>query len=92
MEEKETRIFDLPNVGDYRKSFYGKAIQMEDSKGKHLISYGSNICTIKPNGKVEIHTNVDKWDSNTSMRHLKSFLEFNGKQSGSKAEIMKLYL
>lgn len=91
MRTTNTRSFELPNVGDAKKSFYGKAVQMEDAKGKHLLSYGSNICTIDNNGNVHIHTEVDKWDSSTSIRHLKSFLLFNGKEVGSKAELIKMY-
>lgn len=85
------RSFELPNVGDYRKSFYGKAVQVENEEGKHLLSYGHNICTISPDNKVTIHTSVEKWDSNTSMRHLKSFLIFNNKPSGTKREIINMY-
>lgn len=86
------RSFELPNIGDSRKSFYGKAVQLEDNNGTHLLSYGKNICTITPKNEVQIHTEVPNWDSNTSIRHLKSFLLFNDKPSGSKADIIKMYL
>lgn len=81
------KIYELPNVGDSRKSFYGKAVVKEDNNGKHLLSYGHNICTIDRNNGVHIHTEIPKWDSNTSLRHLKSFLILNNKP----ADIVKMY-
>jgi hypothetical protein len=85
------KTYELPNIGDARKSFYRKAVVVEDEDGKHLISYCSNICTIKPDGEVEIHTDIKNWDSPTSLRHLKSFLLFFDKESGSKKELLKMY-
>ena len=83
--------YELPNVGDHRKSFYGKAEVLEDNQGKHLLSYGYNTCTIDNNNGVHIHTDVYRWDSNTSLRHLKSFLRYFNKPVGSKAELLKMY-
>ena len=91
MRTNHVKEFQLPNVGDARKSFYGKAVQKEDANGIHLLSYGYNICTIDNNGDVHIHTEVEKWDSPTSLRHLKSFLLFNGKEVGSKKELIDKY-
>lgn len=71
------KTYELPVVNGSRKSFYGKAVVCEDENGKHLLSYGKNICTIDKDENVEVHTDIPMWNSQTSMRHLKSFLAFN---------------
>ena len=91
MKTASTKTYELPNVGDHRKSFYGKAVVVEDDRGKHLLSYGHNICNIDNNGGVSIDTTISNWDSQTSLRHIKSFLLFFDKPSGNKAELIKMY-
>ena len=91
MQHNQTQTYELPNVGDNRKSFYGKAIVKEDDTGKHLFSYGQKICSINNKGCVEIDTSIPKWDSQTSLRHIKSFLQFFGKSIGSKTELLNMY-
>lgn len=87
-----TKTYELPVIGNRCKSFYGKAVVKEDKEGKHLFSYGCNICTIDENGTVFIHDDVNNWDSATSFRHLKSFLMLFNKRVGSKSEIKKMYI
>lgn len=87
----KAKTYELPNIGDCRKSFYGKAIVVEDDDGKHLLSYGHNICNIDNSGNVHIDTSINQWDSQTSIRHIKSFLLFFDKKSGTKAELIKMY-
>ena len=91
MKHNKTQTYELPNVGDNRKSFYGKAIVKEDANGKYLLSYGQKICSINNEGGVEIDTSIPKWDSATSLRHIKAFLQFCGKRSGSKTELLNMY-
>ena len=75
-----------PNNG--RKSFYGKAIVKEDNGEKRLYSYDTLVCTIKDG---EVHLTSD-WDySATTLTHLRSFLQKEGFQADSKAQIAKLY-
>ena len=87
----KAKTYELPNIGDSAKSFYGKAVVVEDDSGKHLLSYGHNICNIDNNNGVHINTSIPKWDSQTSIRHIKSFLRLFNKRVGSKAELMKMY-
>lgn len=71
-----------------RKSFYGKAVVEVEGGAKTLKSYDTRVCRIA-NGKVRL---LDKWDySYTTLTHVRSFLESNGLEAGSKANIAKLY-
>lgn len=89
MENLET-IFLEPVVGK-QKSFYKKAKILIDNKGnKYLQSYDSIIAEVK-NGKVKINTNVYLWDSQTSLKHLRSFLYYLGYEIGSKQELIDMY-
>ena len=74
---------------DSRKSFYNKAYVVDDNDGNStLYSYNTPVCRIA-NGKVEL---LPKWDySATTLRHVKDFLQQNGFEAGSKAQIAKKY-
>jgi len=74
--------FDLPAMNDKAKSFYNKAIVIEQDNGDiELQSYTTIVCRIR-NGKFE-----RLWDgySSTTMRHINSFLAFYGISGGGKA-------
>lgn len=72
-----------------RKSFYGKAIVEDYGNGhKRLLSYDTPVCVIK-DGEAKL---LKDWDySNTTVIHVRTFLETNGFYAGSKAEIGKTY-
>ena len=74
---------------DSRKSFYNKAHVVDDNDGNStLYSYNTPVCRIV-DGKVEL---LPKWDySATTLRHVKDFLQQNGFEAGSKAQIAKKY-
>lgn len=74
---------------DSRKSFYNKAHVVDDNDGNStLYSYNTPVCRIQ-DGKVEL---LPKWDySATTLRHVKDFLQQNGFEAGSKAQIAKRY-
>lgn len=70
---------------DSRKSFYNKA-ETDDDK---LYSYGTLVAEIK-DGKPVLYP---EWDySATTLRHVKEWLQQNGFEAGSKADIAKRYL
>ena len=74
--------FELPAIGDARKSFYNKAIVTEYDNGDvELMSYATTVCRIR-NGKFE-----KLWDeySATIMRHINAFLRFYDIPGGGKA-------
>lgn len=74
---------------DSRKSFYNKAHVVDDNDGNStLYSYNTPVCRIVGD-KVEL---LPKWDySATTLRHVKDFLQQNGFEAGSKAQIAKRY-
>lgn len=88
--------YDLEAKFDSRKSFYGKAVVVEEYNSVSLISYKSCICQIQELGnkdKVVKIYNVRDYHGNsltfssTSLRHLKEFLKQNGLKAESKAQI-----
>lgn len=82
------KTYELPNIGDCRKSFYGKAQVIEHDNGtQELKSYNTIVATLK-DGKATIKGTY----SPTTLRHIKSWLEFNHLESGSKSEIESKYM
>lgn len=79
--------YELPNVGDSRKSFYGKAIVIEEGNVIKLKSYNTIVAQII-DGKLSINGTY----SPTTLRHIKSFIMFFGFESGTKSDIIKMYL
>ena len=65
----------MPTNG--RKSFYGKALILEELDGKVLLSYGTRIMKIFDNGST-----VRYWDdwTTTTGNHIKSFSGLNKKE------------
>ncbi len=78
------KIYYLSPMGnDNAKSFYGKAIVIENESGEKVLqSYETEVCKINNDGKF-----VRLWDgySATTMRHVNSFLDFVGIEGGGKA-------
>ena len=75
---------------DSRKSFYGKAHVVDDSDGSQILySYDTPVCKINDRGEVEL---LSMWDtSQTTLRHVKEFLQQNGFKVGSKSQIAAMY-
>lgn len=78
----KNKIYDLPNIGDRRRSFYGKAIIVEDENGTTLLSYCTPVCRLNNDG-----TFIRLWSgySMTTMRHINSFLKFFNLPGGGKS-------
>lgn len=77
------RIYELPNIGDRRKSFCGKAKVIEKDNGEKVLqSYDTEVCKITSSGEF-----VRMWDgySSTTMRHINSFLQFFDILGGGKS-------
>lgn len=77
------RIYELPNIGDRRKSFYGKAKVIEKDNGEKVLqSYDTEVCKITSSGEF-----ARMWDgySSTTMRHINSFLQFFDIVGGGKS-------
>ena len=86
---REVRHSELSPSYDSRKSFYGKAHVVTDDDGTEILySYDTPVVKIK-DGKVEL---LAQWDSSqTTLRHVKEFLQQSGFKVGSKAQIAKMY-
>ena len=69
-----TAIYELTTRYDTRKSFYSKAIIMEDKNAITLLSYQTPVARIR-NGVFEINSNIshELLYSNTTLRHIKEF-------------------
>lgn len=71
------------NPVDGRKSFYGKAVAIENNNGEKLLqSYETVVCKIDSDGNF-----VRLWNdySATTMRHVNAFISFYGISGGGKA-------
>ncbi len=78
---------ELKPIYDRRKSFYKKAFIIRNADNSiDLLSYATIVATIK-DGKLHING----FYSNTTLRHIKEFVEQMGFQCGSKAELEKMY-
>lgn len=69
-----TKIYELTTRYDARKSFYSKAIIIEDKDSITLYSYETPVARIK-NEVFEINSNIsgELLYSNTTLRHIKEF-------------------
>ena len=74
-------FYELSPVADSRKSYYGKARVVEWNGESILVSYETPVCKIDRDGRF-----VRLWNgySATTMRHINSFLIFNGVNGGGK--------
>lgn len=78
------REYELPAIGDCRKSFYGKARiqERQDGNVKTLLSYNTAVAS-RENGRF-----IRLWGgySGTTMRHINSFRAYCGLPALSKKE------
>ena len=83
-------MYDLSPEYDARKSFYGKAkVKVGDGKIT-LYSYNTPVCEIDANTR-EVRL-LDLWDtSQTTLRHVREFLQQHGFQTGSKQQLARMY-
>ena len=82
-------LYELQARYDARKSFYGKAMVLEehDKKEITLLSYQTEVAKIK-NGKLYI-THDDNDLTYTTLRHIREFARQEGFKTGSKQELLK---
>ncbi len=79
--------YELSTQHDSRKSFYGKAIVIEESNKKRLKSYDTIVAEIS-DGKAKVFGTY----SPTTLRHIKEFLYQNGFDADTKKQIEKDYM
>lgn len=72
-----------------QRSFYGKATVKRKKDKKVLFSYSTKIA-IYENGYLEIVCHESEL-SNTTMRHLREFINLCGLEGGTKKEILAKY-
>lgn len=77
---------ELEPIYSNQKSFYGKARVIRENGTIKLISYSTVVAIIR-NGKLHI----SGFYSNTTLRHIREFIKQNGFESGTKAQLEKLY-
>lgn len=79
--------YELRPIHDSRKSFYGKALVVEDGSGvKKLRSYNTIVAQIN-DGRPTVYGTY----SNTTLRHIKEFLKQNHFKADTSRQIMKDY-
>lgn len=88
-KELNESIYELSSQYGGRNSYYGKA-QVEVNNGEQtLYSYGTPIMKIKDNGEMEML--CDHWAlTNTTIRHIREFMQQNGLSPVPKKELDKL--
>lgn len=76
----------IPTNG--RKSFYGKCKVLETIEGhKYLKSYDTNVAILTSDGTLEI-TKDESHLTNTTLTHIRAFLDYIGKPPMTKKEIL----
>ena len=85
----ERRFAMEPKYGS-RASFYNKAHVIEEDDGSiTLLSYNTPVARITKSGEAEL---LPMWDSSqTTLRHVKEFLQQYGYNVGSKSQLAKMY-
>lgn len=76
-------MYELKPI-DSRKSFYGKAVVTRDGDTLTLTSYTTKVATYNEATK---ELKVNGWYSNTTARHIRSFLDFCGLPNMTKQEM-----
>jgi hypothetical protein len=79
--------YNLEPRFDSRKSFYGKAVVIEENGARKLRSYNTIVAKIEA-GEAEIYGTY----SPTTLRHIKDFLYQNGFEIGTKSELEDMYI
>ena len=83
--------YELSTQYDSRASFYGKARVEVQGDTKTLVSYITEVATIKDLGNGEYDVTVKGTYSNTTLRHIKEFLKQNGFKAENSKQIMADY-
>lgn len=78
---------------DSRQSFYGKARIEADYPEVRLISYSTNVATIKYSGQPDDKGKLEVYGtySQTTLRHIKEFAKQYGFKADNAKQIMKDY-
>lgn len=92
MKEK----YELTPKYDSRKSFYGKATVYEDDELGFIRLYSFNHLVVEilrnePDDFEVTIFRVAKWNSQTTLRHIKDFLKQNGFKADSLSQIENDY-
>jgi hypothetical protein len=80
--------FELTPI-DGRKSFYKKCRVEEENGICNLISYTTKVASINQYGILDITKNENHL-TQTTLRHINSFLSFNGIDKMTKKQILAL--
>ena len=84
-----TTKVELEPLHENVKSYYGKAIIVENDKMRYLYSYDTLVVAVSfENDTIVLH-NEYLW-SQTTLRHIKEFLQQHGKPKYTKAELLKI--
>ena len=65
---------ELKTQYDTRKSFYGKAVVEQEENTTNLFSYNTKVATISKDGTAQVFNT----HTQTTLRHVKAFLQQNG--------------
>ena len=71
------------------KCYYGKAIIVENDKMRYLYSYDTLVVAVSFENDTIILHNEHLW-SQTTLRHIKEFLQQHGKPKYTKAELLEI--
>ena len=82
-----TIMYELKPMYDRQKSFYSKAIVIEENDTKTLLSYTTKVAEIQGEKAYVFDTY-----SKTTLRHIKEFLLQNGFKAINKNQIEKDYV
>lgn len=78
--------YELDPRYDTRKSFYGKAIVIDNGLYSELYSYGTKAASTE-GGKATVYNT----QSPTTLRHVKEFLKQNGFKADTLGQILRDY-
>lgn len=83
---------NLQPIYDSAKSFYGKAEVKREDQSLVLYSYETKVASYNIfTDEFSLHTEHPQWCSNTSLRHIKEFMQQRGLPKMSKSELTKNY-
>ena len=80
-------IYELKVIYGSQKSFYNKANVLIDDSIKTLISYNTKICKIQDKQPKILIDNL----SQTTLKHLKEFLQQEGFKADTRKQILNDY-
>ena len=89
---KQTKQFYLTTIYDNAKSFYNKAVVIENENTKTLKSYNTNILQLDTNtNALKFLTKNKEHFTMTTNRHINEFLQqFTNHTKKTKNELLKL--